>query len=367
MASHLIRTGAVAARSLKTVSHVTDGAPEADERRFIREVEHYCGWPSIHVNSDDYDFLSTSSWVVPRGIRPIYCDIERRMQEQRARVLLSGRVGDGVMGNFPDDAWALRDGLRWWNVRRLLTLAHRESRASKVPIVVVLGRVMESLLPEQRRQVLDARRQLARQACPERPRTLRIETVYGLQQAFVRRNDLESSRSGTTTANGLNGTNRRLIQAVTGYAVGRNLQTPNSTPHVVFSYPYADRQLVEFALSIPPGVLRPIGEPRALMRRAFSPFVPARILQRFSKSYAPPFMARALRPIARDFLRRFDNLHVVAAGCVDPQHLKGRLTGVVDGSLTNLGNLPNIAAVELWFEARAGRFEPFASATNERR
>jgi hypothetical protein len=232
---------------------------------------------------------------------------------------------------------------------------------------MVLGRAMESLFPEPLRRSLELRRQLARHAFPERPENLSFETVYGLQEAFVRRNDLESLKRGAATPNALNGTNRRLLQAVSGYSTGRNLQTPNATPNVVLSYPYADRALVEFVLSIPPSELRPIGEPRALMRRAFGGFVPARILKRFSKSYAPPFVARALRPTARDFLARCDNLHVVTEGWVDPRHLKGRLAGVVDGSLTTLGNLPNIAAVELWFEARAGRLEPFANATTERR
>jgi hypothetical protein len=271
------------------------------------------------------------------------------------------------MGNFPDDAWALRDGLPWWNLLQLLTLAHRESRVSKTPIVIVLGRVMESLLPEQLRHLLEARRQLASHASPQRPSKMSIETVYGLQGAFARRIDFESLKRSTPAPKGVEGSNRRLSQSVWEYSTYRHLQTPNATPRIVLSYPYADRTLVEFVLSIPPSELRPIGEPRALMRRAFSGFVPARILGRFSKSYAPPFVVRALRPIARDFLARFDKLHVVAEGWIDPQHLKSRLAGVVDGSVTTLGNLPNIAAVELWFEARAGRFEPLANASIERR
>jgi hypothetical protein len=103
------------------------------------------------------------------------------------------------------------------------------------------------------------------------------------------------------------------------------------------------------------------------MRLAFAGSAPADVLRRFSKGYAAPFLLRRFKPIAADLRSRLDRLRVVDAGYIDPESLGKRLDGVLNGSVSRLGNLVNIAALELWFEARAGRFEPSVRTLIERR
>jgi hypothetical protein len=62
---------------------------------------------------------------------------------------------------------------------------------------------------------------------------------------------------------------------------------------------------------------------------------------------------RALRPFATDFSKRLRELEVVQRGFVDPVLLSRRLDTLLNGVLTQIGNLVNICAVELWLEAHA--------------
>ena len=93
------------------------------------------------------------------------------------------------------------------------------------------------------------------------------------------------------------------------------------------------------------------------MRDAFDGFLPTAVSRRFSKGYVHPFLTRRLAHLATQMSADVNRLRVVTDGYIDPQFMKDRLSGAIDGSLTRLGNLRNVAALELWLEARAGRFE----------
>jgi hypothetical protein len=148
-----------------------------------------------------------------------------------------------------------------------------------------------------------------------------------------------------------------ILKGVCEYSVLRRLQSFWWTPEIVWSHPYADRRLVEFVMAIPFHVLCPPGHPRALMKAALADLLPGRILNRFSKGYAAPYVTRAFRPIAADLLRRVDQLLVVRRGYVDPVLLSTRLRALLAGSAIRFTNLMNIADVEGWFEAHAAHLE----------
>src|SRR5262245_43268338 len=129
MASHLMRADGAVARSLHTISHVSDDSPEWDERRFIQAVERGCKVPSTHLNADTYPLVSKSDGVVLPDVHPIYRDVARLMRHEGAHVLLSGRFGDSAMGNVTDDAWIVADALSWRTLPKFVALAHQESLA----------------------------------------------------------------------------------------------------------------------------------------------------------------------------------------------------------------------------------------------
>ena len=71
-------------------------------------------------------------------------------------------------------------------------------------------------------------------------------------------------------------------------------------------------------LGIPISVLAPPGQPRALMRSAFAPFMPARIVGRFSKGLALPFYLRNTRDVLLRWIENPDKLKIVQLDFLDP-------------------------------------------------
>ena len=112
------------------------------------------------------------------------------------------------------------------------------------------------------------------------------------------------------------------------------------------------RPLVEFVLGIPLERLCRPGEPRALMREAFAPILPGRILARRSKGYVAPFHHRTIRSAVPALYRRLDALHLVRAGIVDPQRLRRKIEAFQQGASRQIGNVLAIVHFERWAEVR---------------
>jgi asparagine synthase (glutamine-hydrolysing) len=143
-----------------------------------------------------------------------------------------------------------------------------------------------------------------------------------------------------------------MLSMLCRYQMRRSLSAWAPDPRVVYTYPFAHRPLVEFALTIPSHVLISPGEPRRLMRRALSGLLPPRILRRFSKGYAAPHQARTFQAIARTLRDSAATLHLVKLGYLDQHRLHERLTAFLSGADARMGNLWHIAVLEQWL-ARA--------------
>jgi asparagine synthase (glutamine-hydrolysing) len=101
MAARLAEEGASVAPALMTASYVSPADPESDETRFIAAVEEQVNLPFVHVELDH-----ASTPIVPNPIHfctapPEALALYERIRASGARVLMSGRFGDGVFGNFP--------------------------------------------------------------------------------------------------------------------------------------------------------------------------------------------------------------------------------------------------------------------------
>src|SRR5262249_22693049 len=104
----------------------------------------------------------------------------------------------------------------------------------------------------------------------------------------------------------------------------RTLQPPEPLLHLDYTHPFAHRPLVEFLMTIPADVLCRRGEPRRLMRAAFSALWPAKLRTRRSKaSLAVPWQ-EAMKPMARTLLTNGE-LQVVERGFVDHASVLSRL------------------------------------------
>jgi asparagine synthase (glutamine-hydrolysing) len=126
------------------------------------------------------------------------------------------------------------------------------------------------------------------------------------------------------------------------------LQAPEALQHVSYTHPFVDRRLVEFMLAIPPAVVVGPGEPRRLMRRAFSGLLPEPVLRRRSKASFGGMYDRWLAPLAAEMLAAPDRLQVVERGYLERDSLVERLAAFQRGADCNVEQLRVAILLEYW-------------------
>jgi hypothetical protein len=157
---------------------------------------------------------------------------------------------------------------------------------------------------------------------------------------------------------------RRPASELMRVSEARQVQSPSEEPRALLSHPYLHRPLVDFVLGIPIGVVAPPGQPRALMRRAFSPFVPHRIISRFSKGYGSPIFVRKFRDVLAQWLNGPDDLRIMQLDCVDGIRLFRYLESVRDGTCKSTHLFNRLYTLEQWFLCRENQFRRVPVYTN---
>ena len=139
MADLLVRRGDVPARAIRLVSHATLQSPEGDERRFIAEVERQVGVRSEIVGVEDNQEHTDPErgWVTPYALHGVGLETVRRVRTAGGRVVLSGRLGDAVMGCQPDNSVAVFDDLARGAAFAALRNLRAWSRASRKPFLEI--------------------------------------------------------------------------------------------------------------------------------------------------------------------------------------------------------------------------------------
>ena len=330
MADRAIRAGRVGAQSLHLVSHATLQSPEGDERRFIAEVERQVGVMSQIVGVEDHQEHADAgrAWLTPYALQGVGLEVVRRVRKAGGSVVLSGRLGDAVMGCQPDNSAAVFDDLADGRFLASIAKLRRWSRATKKPFVEIAWRLLAAddsapadtgveLLAPRLRSMLDA--------------ATRVEAP-----AHVRRSK------------------RALARMVLAYASTARLDVPLRPPDVVYTFPFTHRPLIDFVLAIPGEQLSAPGITRALMRRAFAGLLPPRIAARLSKGYYPPAAFRAARRLAASMLPASE-LEVVQRGWIDGDRLRAAIRALTDGAGNTGGDIQSVLALERWLEARRTR------------
>jgi asparagine synthase (glutamine-hydrolysing) len=113
MADALIKHGRVRAVAVQPISHATLYSSEGDERRFIAEVETQIGTTSEILGVEDHCDCADDEldWVTPFATNGVSLAGLERIHKRGGRLVLSGRVGDAVMGCDPDNSLAVLDDL----------------------------------------------------------------------------------------------------------------------------------------------------------------------------------------------------------------------------------------------------------------
>jgi len=338
MANYLIRAGKVKAPSLTSISYRYEGCTD---EKFYRAVEQACEIPAIHLEIRDLPLVrpGCAGNASPLMWAPRFEELARQMAAMGSKVLLTGQLGDLIMGNWRDDAEQVADHLRRGHLGRAVREAFAWSHSLQIPVYSVLWRALRADSAVNS----DIASLVASQITHGNSLAARFQDKLRSQES---ENVQPSWRKEKSPAR------RKRLQALDEFSRGRSLQCPEPLQHMSHSHPYAHRPLVEFMLAIPPAVVCRPGEPRRLMRRALAGIVPATVLRRRSKGSYDTMFLESFRPCAAELLHDPGEMRLAKLGYVDAENAQGRLVRLMQGLDCNATQLRNLILLELWLRQR---------------
>ena len=341
MADRLRREAPGRAPNLTTFSYTHEDCPD---EKYFREIERACHLSGCHLELQEYPLIvSNQAAAAPAWWEPRFRELARRMAAMGSAVLLTGQLGDLIMGNSTDDSGQVAEWLakgRFWEAARE---AYAWGRSMQVPIYPILWRSMReayfSWVP------------------PVSPRAavgaIRASTEDSLVEGLRTRLGMyEQERLGDDPWRHAPPGRRGRFRAAGEMLRSRSLQTPETLQHISYTHPYAHRPLVEFMLTIPAQVVYQPNQPRRLMRRAFAGLLPPLVLGRKSKAAYTSMYVGALMPLAVALLKRPNEIQLVDRGYVDRKSLTGRLERFTQGLDCNESQLRSVILLEFWLRNR---------------
>jgi hypothetical protein len=282
---------------------------------------------------------------MPEPFHPLRASIAAIADDAGAKTILTGQAGDLMTGNWFDDSIQIASSLRSFCFDRACSEALAWSKLLRVPIYPILWRGVQAALPPR----LSPTRIYTASDGSYVPKS--IET--SLVTRFHDRTGLADSESFFSDSwRHARPERRKHFRTLTTMIELRQLQPAEPLQHLDYTHPFAHRPLVEYLMSVPANILCRPGEPRRLMRSAFSDFWPLKVRERRSKGvFNTPWQA-ALRPLARA-LAGAKHLHVVDRGYVDHASVRSRLERLGHGLDCNEHQLRQIIMLELWLRNRA--------------
>ena len=339
MANHLIRSGAVGATDLKTVSYVWR---DSLDEPFIREMESFCGIEGVHISTDDVPLMSEEQVgdAAPEILQPLRKSVASVAHQLGAKAILTGQNGDLMMGNWFDDSLQVTASLRCLRIGQACKEALAWSKILRLPVYQVLwqgvcGALPPTLAPAAMYTDSDGSYVLK-------------STETSLSRAFADGIGLsECGNFFSDTWMQAAPERRKYFRALSSVLELRILQTPELWQHLDYTHPLAHRPLVEFLMTVPVDVLCGPGEPRRLMRSTLSALWPRKLRRRRSKGLFNLPWQEALRPLAR-LLMNARRLHLVECGFLDRASVLSRLQRLSTGLECNQDQLRHVVALELW-------------------
>ncbi|HEX2267924.1 MAG TPA: asparagine synthase-related protein [Pyrinomonadaceae bacterium] len=344
MANHLVRTGAVSAPRLESVSFTWR---KSLDEPFIRELESHCGIQGARISTHDVPLIAETqvNGAMPETFQALFASVAAIARQTGAKTILTGQNGDLIMGNWFDDRLQVGASLRRFQIGRAVEEAVAWSKILRLPVYRILWHAAQAALPP----------------------SLTPAAIYTTADGSYAPKSVETSlvsqfsnRTGAAKPASFFSNDwrhaaperRKYFYSLSLALQLRTLQAPEPLQHLDYTHPFAHRPLVEFLLTVPVDVLCRPGEPRKLMRSAFSDLWPVRLRERRSKgSFNAPWQ-EASRPLAHALLNA-KKWHSVARGFVDHASLRSRLERLSLGLDCNESQLRQIILLELWLRNRA--------------
>lgn len=348
MAHHLIRSGSVTPSSFATLSYEHQGSLD---KRFYTAVEEWSGFPGIHLSTagDAYVSESDTGEALPAFWSKLHAKVAVEARAAGATTLMTGSLGDLVMGNWSDDSSQVARLIQQRKVGHALREALAWSKSLRMPIGGVLWRALLLLLPPR--------------TISSRPDLFTDDggplgsTEDSIPRAFRTRMCAPDGQRINPAWMMARPERMKHVRGLLEMLESRRLQPQEPLLHLSYTHPYVHRPLVEFMLSIPAEIVCRPGEPRRLMRRAFRTFWAPTLNLRHSKdSFSGTFLA-ALRPLVPALISDVKQLQVVQRGFVDPASLKGRLERLACSLDCNEGQLRRLILLELWLRRAATKWK----------
>lgn len=347
MADDILAKGEAETPSLDTVSFYDPTEPAGDERQYFNRVEEKRGKRGHHFDRSKYgyyfsfiyhDFVAVPA--TPGRLIGAEMALFEMMQHQGYRVILSGIGGDEFVGGIPNPEALLADLIVLLQPINLAKQLAAWSLVKKRPWIHLFLQTLGLLLPSSIRAIFLEQAKVA----------------PWVDTQFARRHRLASKLLGPQGWHGFWRPSRRQT-AQTLVAMRRQFAftPPHSLRFEEKRYPYLDKTVVEFVMSIPATQLLRPRQRRSLMRRALLGIVPPEILLRKSKGYTSRAIVVAFQNVWPELEKVFTSPLTVRMGFLNEARLQENLQAARIGNPLKLLPLIRVLYLESWLQDIAER------------
>ena len=348
MADRIIARGGSEVPRVDTISYFDDSEPNWNERPYFTKVEEKRGRTGCHINVGAQ--MSSLSQAEMEVFSATPASTGRRRTEANGqfaaclishenRVVLSGVGGDEVMGGVPTPIPELMDLLATGRFQTFARQLRDWALNKRKPWFYLLLEAIREFLPPSLVGVPNY---------AEPPNWLRssfAETYRFALTGYPSRvklfGRLPSFQDNLFTLEAL----RRQLACV----------ALSSDPPYERSYPYLDRDLLEFIYAIPREQLVRPGQRRSLMRRALVEIVPNEILTRKRKAFVIRAPMVAISIESASLVEASPSMLSACLGIIDATAFREALQKVRQGQEVRLVSMMRTLGFESWLKTTRGR------------
>jgi asparagine synthase (glutamine-hydrolysing) len=345
VADEILKSERVECERVETFSDIYSQSHTTDEREYIGYVEKKRGRRGLHLDENAYQLFLPSETLTylsrPQPNLGRSTKLAQLMAENGARVLLSGQGGDGVMWSMERPCLDLADMLAAKQLRKL----HARIKAYSLST----GRTYWDIFWTDAVNSHDAR--------PTFASSRRMANDPWINWRLFAEFQQEQTETALAANDSSLPASRRVSYKIISDAVRiLSLQHFRTCGMIDASYPYLDRRLIQFMLSVPfEQKLRP-GSTRSLHRRAMKGILPEEIQSRQGKTGAEECLCRALGREWQTVLSLFgEDARVVRRGYVDLPQLLAAMNKARDGRHDDVYSIMRVISLEVWLRGLEAR------------
>lgn len=323
-----------------TLSYYDKTEPSGDDWLYFRKVEENRGRVGSHI---DAGILSQSASLqyARFSALPGYLGFSRDLDTQRAavverggyRVVLSGIGGDEFMGAIPIPNAQLADLIVQLKLVSLAKQLMAWSLIKRRPWIQLLWQALADLLP----------------SCVGKYVIPQAKVEPWIERDFAKRTNIAVRQLDVDEHfRFLLPTRRSYVGGVLMMSNKLAKSMPATLAFEETRYPYLDRNLIEFMLSIPADQLQRPGERRSLMRRSLAGIVPQDILSRRTKQFGARTPVLAMQTNWHECQILLDSGLSSELGYINPRRFLDALHAAMNGREIHVGRMFKTVSLELW-------------------